>query len=769
MSSRLKFLLTSAILLCAALWIRLSTLYSIPVYYDEANHLAWAHSFAINTSSYPLLMDGKFLMGIIVSWFNSQGWVTLWVGRAATVIFATLSCAACIAGGSLIHSRRTGLLAGVLYSVLPFSLFHDKQVLADPYMASFGALALISTIHFTRTKQAWTILLTAIFLAMSALSKLFGLMYFALPLLAIYLLRPVQKKKRFIVKSMLILLLGLVFWSSTLWALSSRLGINNQELVNEQVGYIGCPPLICQIDLGSQIGFFKYVGAIITSDVIPSYFGWILIVLSLLAPSFTPLGKRREMWFMFAWLVFSLFTFMLFSRDLPPRYLSFITVPITILGATTIIVLVKRFSYWGAVISFLALTLWGFSNDVPLLFKPDKARLPFYDRYFYFTSVYNNTGLDLACTTILKREALHTLPSVVIEDGLPYLAVTAYFDRSRVDVRAASEVYVGDVRDWLRAGQPIYIIKNVSQATTLSKESIIDHLIVENIGTYPSVKGERTVHLSIVKSVDDELRREIFETVFTKPASLSESYRSLASNLPTSQHLTLLAYPPTQVEMFKTLLADKPIINVQGIGKTWPLDLKSTFASLSEITKSDDNFLMVFLDEAKGDPNKLIETWLNTNLFKIDEQWFGPIRMIGYAGDSTVTQTHTVGARFGDGIRLESVEVIDSVARRGEIARLRLIWKAESAVARDFKSFTHIFTGDKIIAQRDGQPVGELRPTTTWKVGEMIRDQFAIRIPLDAPGGIYQLRVGLYDVSTQERLSVNGGNDFVIVGEITIH
>ena len=155
------------------------------------------------------------------------------------------------------------------------------------------------------------------------------------------------------------------------------------------------------------------------------------------------------------------------------------------------------------------------------------------------------------------------------------------------------------------------------------------------------------------------------------------------------------------------------------------------------------------------------------DLFKVDEQWFGAIRMIGYAGDSTVTQTHPVGARFGDGIRLEKVEVIDSVARRGEVLRLRLIWKAESAVGRDFKSFTHIFIDDKIVAQRDGQPVGELRPTTTWKAGETIRDQFAIRIPNDAPSGVYQLRIGLYDLTTLERLAVNGG-EFIVLGEITI-
>jgi hypothetical protein len=86
------------------------------------------------------------------------------------------------------------------------------------------------------------------------------------------------------------------------------------------------------------------------------------------------------------------------------------------------------------------------------------------------------------------------------------------------------------------------------------------------------------------------------------------------------------------------------------------------------------------------------------------------------------------------------------------LVRLRLTWQALSLISEPYKVFIHIYEGDHILAQHDGQPVGELRPTTTWQVGESIVDQFAIQLPPDAAPANYQLRIGVYNLNTQERL-----------------
>jgi hypothetical protein len=193
---------------------------------------------------------------------------------------------------------------------------------------------------------------------------------------------------------------------------------------------------------------------------------------------------------------------------------------------------------------------------------------------------------------------------------------------------------------------------------------------------------------------------------------------------------------------------------------------------MRNLSSSDSDVRVAFTEETKGDPQRKMESWLNTRLFRLDEGWFGAVRLLSFIGDGQVTQSIQVDAEFGDGITLESVEIIDSVSRPGTPIRVRLNWRASTPVYGQYKIFTHIFNGDFIIAQHDGQPVGELRPTNTWTTGETIRDQFAIRLPPELRTGFYQLRIGMYDISTQSRLPVRlpdgSTGDFWVGGEIDI-
>jgi hypothetical protein len=137
-----------------------------------------------------------------------------------------------------------------------------------------------------------------------------------------------------------------------------------------------------------------------------------------------------------------------------------------------------------------------------------------------------------------------------------------------------------------------------------------------------------------------------------------------------------------------------------------------------------------------------------------------------------VVATIPVAARFDNQLQLNSIDVLDSSSQPGGTVRLRLKWQALTAISKDYKVFVHLFAGDQIVTQHDGQPVGELRPTSTWKVGEDISDQFAMTIPADTPSGNYQLRIGLYDPNTQVRLPVlladGSSAEFFVGGLISI-
>lgn len=765
MSARLKFLFLSALILCFAFWIRLATIYSLPIYYDEANHLLWARYFAIGSSNYPLLMDGKFLMGILISMFNSNGWITLWIGRAASIVFNITSCAACISGGYFIHSRRAGLLAGIIYSILPFAIFHERQVLADTLMADFGALGIVGVLMLRKKKTVIGTVFTACFFAFAALAKLFGLLYIGIFALAYIFLRSKYPLKQWGILLLSCFVFSSIVFSGILLVGSTRLGYNNQELFGEKIGYVGCPPLLCSSDLQTQIGRLKYFAGSF-NDLISPYLGWSLLVLAFLSFIIAPVHKRHLIYFIGSWGIGSLTAFALFAKELPPRYISFITFPLVILAASSIIgignsitsksqsVKVVRLPTFPAVtiIFFLiiAITL-EVSNTIPLLIQPAVANLPFHDRNFYFTGVYGNTGFDRAAVEILRREAHSKTPPAVIVNDIPYLMVVSYFDRSRVDVRALSETHPLDIGKWLSESKNIYFL---SQTSTLPEPSLITLLNKQTIGTYPVATKTHSYTLHQILDASHPLRYHFFESFFVRPSSIPEQYQILASRLPKDRPLTLLVYPPNQADTLRSLLSNNPLIQIHGIGDTWPLNTSMVHSELFTLTQGRDNVGVILLDAAQGDPHKQIETWLNTNLFKVNEERFGVLHMINYASTKDTPQRYFESMRFGDSIILESIDLIDTVSSPNGVIRLRLNWKTTAPIQQAFKVFTHIFAGNKIIAQHDGQPVGELRPTNTWKVGEKINDQFAIQIPGDTQAGIYTLRIGLYDLNTQNRLAV---------------
>ncbi len=95
---------------------------------------------------------------------------------------------------------------------------------------------------------------------------------------------------------------------------------------------------------------------------------------------------------------------------------------------------------------------------------------------------------------------------------------------------------------------------------------------------------------------------------------------------------------------------------------------------------------------------------------------------------------------------------------------LALRWESLQPVDADYHVFVHLLDdrGEKV-AQRDGQPVQWLRPTSTWQAGESIVDRYGIPLDAELPAGAYTIVVGLYNPVTGQRLPVSAGpGDYAI-------
>ena len=110
---------------------------------------------------------------------------------------------------------------------------------------------------------------------------------------------------------------------------------------------------------------------------------------------------------------------------------------------------------------------------------------------------------------------------------------------------------------------------------------------------------------------------------------------------------------------------------------------------------------------------------------------------------------HEVDGQFGPAIRLLGYESTGRVTPGGQLT-VTLYWWAEAPVDASYHVFVHLVDEtENLTAQADGIPGSWLRPTTTWREGEVIVDQHTVDLPADLSQHTYRLYVGLYEPEAQ--------------------
>jgi 4-amino-4-deoxy-L-arabinose transferase-like glycosyltransferase len=113
---------------------------------------------------------------------------------------------------------------------------------------------------------------------------------------------------------------------------------------------------------------------------------------------------------------------------------------------------------------------------------------------------------------------------------------------------------------------------------------------------------------------------------------------------------------------------------------------------------------------------------------------------------------HTLNVHFGDSITLLAADLpAQSTWQAGEGIPITLYWTAEGPIPERYKVFVHLvgeaYNPESLNAlwgQQDQEPRGGLAPTTSWRVGQVIADDYLVPIQEDAPPGEYTIQVGLY-------------------------
>ncbi len=152
-------------------------------------------------------------------------------------------------------------------------------------------------------------------------------------------------------------------------------------------------------------------------------------------------------------------------------------------------------------------------------------------------------------------------------------------------------------------------------------------------------------------------------------------------------------------------------------------------------------------------------------------------RVLTVPGGAAMARTpqHAADVRWPE-FDLQGYDLNLETYKPGEIVYLQLWWAVKGAPATDWTVFTHIIgppgaDGATQWAGSDAQPGQGSLPTTAWRPGDLILDEYQILLPENIPPGEYQIEVGLYNSATggvRAQTIEPDGADHIILGTINV-
>lgn len=143
-------------------------------------------------------------------------------------------------------------------------------------------------------------------------------------------------------------------------------------------------------------------------------------------------------------------------------------------------------------------------------------------------------------------------------------------------------------------------------------------------------------------------------------------------------------------------------------------------------------------------------------------------------GTDDLEPGYTLGANLADHVLFMGHEGVPASVEPGQDIHLTVYWQALSRMEEDYTVFIHMVGAEgRPVAQHDGQPLVGFYPTSFWKPGEVVRDEYEIHVDSSTPSGEYELEAGMYLLSTGDRLPIRdeGGQivgDLIPLGEIVV-
>jgi mannosyltransferase len=189
----------------------------------------------------------------------------------------------------------------------------------------------------------------------------------------------------------------------------------------------------------------------------------------------------------------------------------------------------------------------------------------------------------------------------------------------------------------------------------------------------------------------------------------------------------------------------------------YALEDPRTAAELEAIASDHRRVWVVrFGNPAEYDPDGYLTRWLATHGSKgyasgwVDADLSMYLMARASAG---ATIKHRLDVLLGGQVGLLGYTLSTREVAPGDVLLLTLYWDANNGIAQRYTVFTHLLDAHNVIqAQMDSEPQGGALPTDRWLPGQIVEDNYALTVSMDAQPGTHILEVGMYLLSTMQRL-----------------
>ncbi|MCL4459131.1 MAG: glycosyltransferase family 39 protein [Chloroflexi bacterium] len=225
----------------------------------------------------------------------------------------------------------------------------------------------------------------------------------------------------------------------------------------------------------------------------------------------------------------------------------------------------------------------------------------------------------------------------------------------------------------------------------------------------------------------------------------------------------ILNYPdPSLVYYWKTHGREG---DITVLPSRWPVDELATDEELVTLIGGRKRVWLVPVRTLSWDAGGLVEGWLDHRILKVGEAAFRGLRLDLYETPVSLLShsQHPLWIVLGGQVILRGFDIgqgahglaagEELAISPGEPIPLTIYWQAVQRMEDDYKVFTHLEDGSgRIWAQKDAVPVDWAYPTRRWHPGEVVMDRYIIPTWPDTPAGEYELKVGMYDPISGQRL-----------------